>query len=171
MTIKNNIHKIGTSILVIIVGLALFFLGSSRYQIAQGNPIPLTFSWGSATVVSGSMEPAIPVGSIVLIHEQDTYQIGDMIAYETDSGVAITHRIISIQENSVITQGDANKKPDPPFTDDKIIGKIEIVIPYIGALILFLKHPAMLIFLGILVAISILIPNPKIKTQKGGNEE
>ena len=69
-------------------------------------------------VVSGSMEPAIPTGSIVYVEETEPSQAeeGDVIAFysATGSGAVITHRVVQnrVVSGELITKGDANEKED-----------------------------------------------------------
>ena len=67
-------------------------------------------------VVSGSMEPAIPVGSAVFVRPAPPAQLRAhaLIAFYSHRTV-ITHRVVENKtlENSLVTQGDANLQPDP----------------------------------------------------------
>ena len=76
--------------------------------------------WRVNAVLSGSMEPALKVGSLVVTRpvEPDKVEVGDMITFNPVSvgENMITHRVIGIAMNSPIhfaTKGDANDKPDP----------------------------------------------------------
>lgn len=101
--------------------------------------IPKAMGYEAYTVVSGSMEPEIPTGSLVLIKgtEAREVQAGDVIAFYggPDSNAIITHRVV---ENSVvmgefITKGDANEKEDMnPVAYSEFIGKVELSIPMLG---------------------------------------
>ena len=81
------------------------------------------------TVVSGSMEPEIPVGSLVFVHDaapEDMVE-GDVIAFygAVDSSAVITHRVLSnsITMGQFITKGDANEEQDVnPVPYDNFIG-------------------------------------------------
>ena len=124
--------------------VALFGL----YQRSTGNHHAMLFGWAMATVETGSMEPNIPEGALIVIQEQDTYQVGDAVTYVHSSGqITITHRIISIEDGSVLTQGDANPSPDPEFPEDRIIGKVMLTIPYVGYVLMFLRNPLVLLLL------------------------
>lgn len=101
-------------------------------------------------VRSGSMEPAIQTGSIVLVKQQASYALNDVITFLArsrvdlkESGATITHRIVgrSIDtdtEQVFITQGDANEEPDGALvTSNKVLGKTVLSIPYIGYVVNF----------------------------------
>jgi len=102
-------------------------------------------------VVSGSMEPAIPVGSLVYSKEADPQTLvpGDVIVfYSTDaaeasggsadgSAVPITHRVVEnhTDEGEIITKGDANAANDLfPTAYANVEGKVVLHIPKLGFL-------------------------------------
>jgi signal peptidase len=81
-------------------------------------------------VMSGSMEPAIKTGAIVLVKQMPVKQIvkGDIINFET-SGTSVTHRVYEIKNTgnqlTFVTKGDANNIPDvDPVSSDQIKGKV-----------------------------------------------
>ena len=55
--------------------------------------------------------------------------------------MAVTHRIISISGDEVITKGDANNAPDDPITMSQIKGKVLFAIPLLGYLVDLIKTP------------------------------
>ena len=82
-------------------------------------------------VVSGSMEPAIPTGSIVYVRETEPAEAkeGDIIAFysSSNSGAVITHRVVQnrVVSGELITKGDANAKEDlTPVDYDYYLGKV-----------------------------------------------
>ena len=101
--------------------------------------IPKLLGYEAYTVVSGSMEPAIPTGSLVLIKGVEAREVEaeDVIAFYggPDSNAIITHRVV---ENRVImgefvTKGDANAENDMnPVKYDEFIGKVALSIPAFG---------------------------------------
>lgn len=73
-------------------------------------------------VISGSMQPALQIGDVIIIKKANYYAEKDIITY--DNGLTtITHRIKSINGDEIITEGDANDAPDKPITKDRILGK------------------------------------------------
>jgi len=100
-------------------------------------PIPGNFK--VMTVLSGSMEPAIKTGSVVIVKPADDYKIGDIITFGpyAKTKAPTTHRIYDIKVTegrvSYITKGDANNAPDTKeVLKRNIIGKVLFSIPYIG---------------------------------------
>ena len=103
--------------------------------------LPRLMGYSLYTVVSGSMEPEIPVGSLVMVHEAEPalIQEGDVIAFygAVDSAAVITHRVLSNSPamGQFITKGDANEDRDVnPVPYSEFIGKVEHVIPGAGGI-------------------------------------
>ncbi len=100
-------------------------------------------------VQSGSMEPTILTGSLVIIKPESSYDVGDIVTYGEDSKSQIptTHRIVAIDTESptgprLVTKGDANEEADAGFTDvRKVIGRVLVSIPYLGYVLDFAKKP------------------------------
>jgi signal peptidase I len=85
-------------------------------------------------VRSGSMEPAINTGDVVIVGPAVTGSIkpGDIITYKIDKTL-ITHRVLSVDGNTLITKGDANQSPDPnPVLLSQVQSRYLFRIPYIG---------------------------------------
>lgn len=119
-------------------------------------PIPKVFGFAPLVVMSGSMEPAIYPGDVVVIREQaaSSYKVGDVVTYLAGS-MAFTHRIIS-EENGVFTlKGDNNNVADEFLTADKFEGKMIFHIPKIGVAIVFFKSPPGMAVLGLLLVLGI----------------
>lgn len=97
----------------------------------------------SFVVLTGSMSPLIPAGSVVYSRSIDNYGKGDIITFE-QNGVTVTHRVVNkITENNATfyeTRGDANNVTDSESVPSKdVVGKVELFVPLIGKLIMFLK--------------------------------
>ncbi len=104
-------------------------------------------------VESGSMEPAIKTGSLLLTLPQENYKTGDIISFKNNSST-VTHRIYSINEKGeYITKGDANEDPDNGVVKKtEILGKSVIAIPKLGSAANQAKNPIGFIFLVIVPA-------------------
>ena len=95
-----------------------------------------------AIVLSGSMEPALKINDIIIIKPSSKFKVGDIVIYEEEnSKISIAHRIIKINEDTIITKGDANNTEDKPVLKSKVksiyVGKIS----YIGKFLKILKDP------------------------------
>lgn len=99
---------------------------------------PRLFGYEMFTVVSGSMEPEIAVGSLTVVKptEPAELQARDVVAYASGDTV-ITHRVMEnhVVEGELITKGDANADVDlSPIAYDSVIGKVVFVIPMLGTI-------------------------------------
>lgn len=109
---------------------------------------PITGNIKFMVVQSGSMEPEIKMGSIVMVKPVDEYKIGDVISFGevTRIKAPTTHRVYDIKvvegEPYYITKGDANNAPDiREITKSEIIGKVLFSVPYAGYVVDFTKKP------------------------------
>ena len=93
-------------------------------------------------ILSGSMEPVIPTGSICLISGADRRGVpGRVVAYELQDHLVV-HRISSSSPDgeSFVTKGDSNETPDPaPVSKEQIRGTVIGTVPYLGYGVLFFR--------------------------------
>jgi signal peptidase len=123
-------------------------------------PVSLAGDTRYEPVYTGSMEPAIPVGSVVVIKPVDpeTLKVGDIICFQLSEPTSITHRIINITNEGFITKGDANEDPDQWIVKkENVIGKAVFTIPFIGYIGYFVRTPIGFILLIIIPASLIII--------------
>ncbi len=139
----------------------------------------ITLIWGitgllgvyPAVIISGSMNPALDMGDITIVKEVPPFEIsvGDIIQYQAGDGTTITHRVIDInsQEGTgyFITRGDANSVPDTPVYSMQVNGKVILILPKIGWIVIYMKmfisllyryvsmNPMPFIYLSILIIV------------------
>lgn len=78
------------------------------------------------TVLSGSMEPTLQIGDLVLIDTKDrSIENGEIIAFYM-GGQVVVHRVVEVTEDGLyITKGDANETRDfTPVGEERIIGSV-----------------------------------------------
>ncbi|KXU47029.1 MAG: signal peptidase I [Coprobacillus cateniformis] len=124
--------------------------------------VPNFIGYKGFAVISGSMEPKIPVGSIVYAKEAafSDLEVGDVISYKINNDTMVTHRIYSIDEKkqTVVTKGDANEKVDTAeVKSNQIVGKVAMSIPLIGYITIYAKTPIGIIAICAIAAILILL--------------
>lgn len=107
--------------------------------------VPRFFGYEAYHVISGSMEPEIPTGSLVFIKEMKAAEVEeeDVIAFYggPSSSAIITHRVVEnrVVMGEFITKGDANEANDMnPVDYNEFIGKVVWSIPFLGTLAQFL---------------------------------
>jgi signal peptidase len=131
--IKKIATILGTIVIFGIVPVVLFIFLTSRTSVL--------FGFRSYTVMTGSMRPTLPVGSMVFTRPQATYNIGDIITFNRGN-ITITHRIIAKEGPSFVTKGDANNAADvQKVLARDIIGKDIAIVPFIGRVAGFIKTP------------------------------
>jgi len=115
--------------------IAVFTLITSKFSL---------FGMQSFVVLSGSMEPTLPVGSIVYSLKNTNYQVKDVISYQVPSGMTVTHRIMEIVEKPegvfYRVKGDANNTVDSDLIpSQKVMGKAITLLPFLGFPVMGLK--------------------------------
>ena len=104
-------------------------------------------------MLTGSMEPTIIPNEMIIIKEQKSYKENDIITYRDKFGMLITHRIIGIEDENIITKGDSNNGPDEIISVDKIEGKVVVHSIILGCIFLYVLRPVMIIMcLGYLLS-------------------
>ena len=105
--------------------------------------VPRFMGYEVFNVVSGSMEPEIPVGSVAYIEPTDPVELeeGDVISFN-QNGSVILHRVVSNHqvEGYLITKGDANEQEDleeVPYQN--VRGREVRHIPVLGQLMMILS--------------------------------
>jgi signal peptidase I len=138
--VEPQIKKLGRIAAILIL---ILIISGSLFTI-----ITPFFGWRTEAVISGSMEPAISTGSVVIIRPviPDTIRKGDVIMYYSPDKTSLTtHSVFYVASEpslQFITKGDANNSPDViPITPGQIIGIVALTIPYLGLVAQFIKTP------------------------------
>ncbi|MBP9836329.1 MAG: signal peptidase I [Candidatus Pacebacteria bacterium] len=111
-------------------------------------PVPGLGEFEVKIVKSGSMEPAIMTGAVVVVQAAPVYGVGDVITFSSrDSDVPTTHRIIGTEMSEgkeyFVTKGDANEERDANLVSVRdILGKVMVDVPYLGFVLDFARQPA-----------------------------
>jgi len=114
-----------------IVLIVIFLIVSYCYfQLAvQKKDYINLFGFTFFRVITGSMEDTISVNDIVIVKiTQEDIGVKDIISYKSKNNI-ITHRVVTINSQTIITQGDANNTPDSPINREEIIGRVIFIIP------------------------------------------
>ena len=141
--------------ILLLVGVAGLFLATM---------LPIPGGVSVKIVKSGSMEPTIPTGSVVVVAPAASYAAGDVVTFGRDTRTEIptTHRILSAAGEGAarvfVTKGDANEEQDPrPVAESEVIGKVWLHVPYVGYVLDFARQPLGFTFMiGIPAALIIL---------------
>src|SRR3989344_6114425 len=115
--------------------------------------LPIEGNYQIRVVLSGSMEPTIKTGSIVVVRPDASYAVGDVITFtnrffrnQNGQIIPVTHRIIEVKNDNgyktFVTKGDANDDADQnPIRDTNILGKEIVTIPYLGYAVETARQP------------------------------
>lgn len=117
---------LGTLILIAVIGSSLAVT------------VPRLMGYGIYNVVSPSMEPEIPVGSVIYVKEAEAEEIepGEVIAFN-GSNFTVVHRVVENRtvEGTFTTKGDANEKEDVNAVEySALIGRVTAHFPVLGGL-------------------------------------
>ena len=128
--------------------------------------LPMIVGFRPVVVLSGSMEPAYPVGSVIYYKatKYDEITKGDAITFRIGGGALATHRVIEKDEEAqeFLTKGDNNPTEDVnPIAYANVVGKTsKIAIPHAGVIATYFKEIPVIIAIGaILILCSILAPS------------
>jgi signal peptidase len=149
---KKAASNLGTAVLVILIAAAVLAFLAPR------------FGWRVDAVFSGSMEPEIMVGSIIVTRavEAETIKVGEIITFNSPlSEIPTTHRVVSVGKGSELrfqTKGDANEDADPvTIPAQNVMGKVCFHVPYLGYVSQFTKTPLGFILLLCVPGLTIMV--------------
>ena len=120
-------------------------------------------------VISPSMEPTCPVGSVIWvkkISDPSTLKENDVVTFRLTEKTTATHRIIEIKPDDTdpagyvfITKGDNNdNKDNVPLSPSKVVGKEVVTIPYLGYVANYIQNkPGIYYAIGTCLTIIVLL--------------
>lgn len=108
-------------------------------------PITSKFNFGirAFNILSGSMEPNISPGDMILVRhiKPKNIKVDDIITFKVDNNY-VTHRVIKVNDSNFITKGDNNNTEDlSPVPFEKVVGKSLLLLPYLGYVSMWFKNP------------------------------
>ncbi len=137
----NQKYGVGRILTLVVLGIVL---GVSIYllfaTVIGGNQMPMPFGYGVGVVSSGSMEPKLSIDDLIIVKQESSYAVGDVVVFQSGK-ILVVHEIISIdeQEEMAVTQGCANTGKDAPIRLRDIKGKVVFCLPKIGFLVFLMK--------------------------------
>ena len=160
--LKRTWDIVSTVLVVLIVIFAVLIVGVRLFDIQV------------YSVISGSMEPEYPVGSLIYVKEVDPSEIevGDVITYVLPNDTPSTHRVVRIDDENqhFYTKGDANAVEDgAPVHYKNLIGTPVFKIPLLGYIAYYVQHPPgmyIAIAVGAVLLILVFLPDLFKKEKK-----
>lgn len=159
--LKKIFNILGVVLLIVLLAVVIVM-----FNARISGEAPNVFGYQIFRVSSGSMEPELMVGDVILVKsvEPDEIHKGDTVTYKGEEGdfrdKFITHKVIEepVQENGVYvfqTQGIyVGALPDPLWDEEQLIGKFVCKIPYINEVYnFFLKPYGLVTFILIIIVL------------------
>lgn len=154
--VKMNAGRIIALMLAVLVVYCCIY--SLVVKAVRNETLPMPLGFGVGVILSGSMEPTYHVNDLIFAVKANNFKVGDIVVYQT-GGTPVVHRVIEADDGSgtVITQGDANNAPDDPVVVSRIKGKVLFAVPFVGAVMRFIKTvPGMIMILIVLFILLLL---------------
>ncbi len=153
---------------IVLIVASLFVL--LTVVMTPSGQVPQVMGFSILQVLTGSMEPAIPEGSMLLIQETDpkSLQPGDIISFFSPDpsldGALNTHRIQQVGAEGdtleFITKGDANFLEDQqPVAAEQVVGKVIFISPTLGKFVRLISNPLVFVLAVLLPLAAMLIAN------------
>ena len=157
-TIGAGVRFIATVLLFLVVFWVFFEVFNAKRQ----GRVPTFFGYSFSVVITGSMEPDIHVGELLVVRKTDIeeIEIGDDILFISKSGVVagqhIVHRVIDKGTDEkglwLQTKGTHNAGPDEALVrSDNFVGKAVAHSVFWGKIFSFLTNTEALMMLAVLV--------------------
>lgn len=141
---KKVFNYIKNILLTIVLVICISFLGLRAFGIQ------------SSVVMSGSMEPTLPTGSVVFVdyrYDYNKLKIGDIAVFSANEGMDVIHRIVEQKPEGFITKGDNNDVQDGlTVTPSTFKGKELFHIPFVGyGIKMMMKYHINIIIIGLVI--------------------
>lgn len=176
---KKRIKKIGSVLSTLLIVAELVIIAGIVICRIGGNT-PSVFGYRMYVIVSPSMEPEISVGDMIISKEYEgqALSVGDVVTYlgrEGEmAGKVITHKIVAIEGETIITQGVANREADPAITGDDVLAVMTYKTVVLSAVYRVISTGAgfiILIMLPLIVMIITEIVALMIQIKREGGED
>ena len=168
--IKMNAGRIIALILAVLVVYCCVY--SLVVKAVRNETLPMPLGFGVGVILSGSMEPTYHVNDLIFAVKAKNFKVGDIVVYQT-GGTPVVHRVIEADDGSgtVITQGDANNAPDDPVVVSRIKGKVLFAVPFVGAVMRFIKTVPGMIMILIVLFLGCFSPSAQGKRRRRRNRK
>lgn len=152
--IANRKRIIVIILYMILIPILVYNLFMISQTIIKPKDTPSIFGYKTFVIISGSMQPDIKIGDMVIVKKETEENIGmgDIISFKKGESI-ITHRIVEVAlnndgEKEFITKGDFNNAKDAGVVKyDEIEGKLVKNIPYVGKISLMMQNQIIIVAL------------------------
>jgi len=158
--LSKNVSRALTYVLIVVVVVV-------AAQLVVGSALGTSPVY---VVVSKSMVPTLQIGDLVIIHAVpfSSIHVGQVIIYQQPTsagtcpnpyGLTIVHRVVGINSQGLVTQGDdrkTNPLPDEPYewpyvTASCVKGVVFLAIPYLGLISMYITYPWNYVLVGLIL--------------------
>jgi signal peptidase I len=139
--------------------------------------VPAVTGSTTLTVLTGSMEPTINPGALIIVKPvaPEDIEVGSIITYRpaSEQDILITHRVVRQESGAAgttwVTRGDANGADDEPIVYEQVRGKVLFSLPYLGYVrqALTSQGPWLLIGVALIMVLALLWPLLTRRGRKG----
>ncbi|MBQ2971355.1 MAG: signal peptidase I [Ruminococcus sp.] len=159
--LKKVFNILGTILLVILIAVVIVM-----FNARLSGEAPSVFGYQIFRVSSGSMEPELMIGDVILVREADVEDIhkGDIVTYKGEvddfADKFITHKMIEepqlvdgkyVFESQGIVEGAL---PDPLWYEDQLMGEFVCKVPFIDSVYTFFLQPyGLIVFILVIVVL------------------
>lgn len=151
---KEILSKIFNYIINLLIVIIAVCLGLSLYNFIQVKVLNKGyanyFGYTYFHTISGSMESYINIDDFVFVKLTDEVKKDDVVSFKNENMI-ITHRIIEINNEQIVTKGDANNIVDKPITKNQILGKVIYIGRGYGKILKIISEP--IVFISFFVTI------------------
>lgn len=139
---------VSTVLVLVILGVGFMALTAKR----SPDGISTFRGYKALSVISGSMEPTIHTGDVIVIRPVESSEDvakGDILTYHSkeQKQMLITHRVVGILQvngakKAFVTKGDANETEDlSTISFEQVVGRYQFRLPYLGYVASFVRKP------------------------------
>lgn len=163
---KKAINILSSIMVSVLVILALALVGVRLFALSP------------YTVLSASMEPSYPVGSLIYVQSVEASQIevGDPISFVLNEDLVVaTHRVVEVdlEKSHFITKGDANTSVDgAPVHFENLLGRVVFSVPYLGFIAHFIgTQTGRLVAIAFILFLLLLLVLPELLSADKGSKK
>lgn len=167
MKILSKIVNMIINILIFVVFICLIFVIYSTIQLKVLNKSYVNyFGYTYFEILTGSMRDEININDYVFVKITEDVKENDIISFYSDNDV-ITHRLMEINDDELITKGDANNTEDLPISKNDVIGKVVYIGHDYGKIVKVVTEP--IVFIPFFVALFLF--NVALSKSEGDEEK
>lgn len=149
------LNTIGLILCLVLLPVLVVNVTMIAQSFLQPDKVPGFLGYKPFIVLSGSMQPLILEGDLIITREEDVHslKVDDVIAYRFGENAVVTHRILAVEEFKgqplFTTKGDFNNVEDKDkVVASRVEGKYILRVPGLGRFAMFLQTP-----LGLLLVV------------------